>query len=195
MFRSTLLASALAACIGGIGVTTAAHASVVKPTTETQRIASADLIVRGKVVESWIEHNMRGLITTHFLVEADKVLKGSAPDGYVHLVVAGGEMATFRTVVQGAARYNVGEEVILLLEYKQKFDNYVTVSMAKGRYTVRLDPVTHREVVQRPYIPSHLSYDHRFLPFPPDGEKVFADDLEERIKGVVAGRIPVEVPE
>ncbi|HCH66106.1 MAG TPA: hypothetical protein DFR83_25105 [Deltaproteobacteria bacterium] len=193
MFRSFLLASALAVCVGGIGISPAAHASVVKPTTETQRIASADLVVRGTVVESWIEHNMRGLITTHFMVEADRVLKGDAPDGFVHLVVAGGEMATFRTVVQGAARYNVGEEVLLLLEYKEKFDNYVTVSMAKGRYTIRLDPVTQREIVQRPYIPSHMTYDHRFLPFPPEGEKVFADDLEDRIMGVVAGRIPVEV--
>ena len=192
MLRKFVFALAISA--GAIGISTDAQASVLETSTESQRIDRADLIIRGTVVESWVEHNLRDMVMTHYLVDTTMVLKGDAPDGYVHVAVLGGEMASFRTVVAGAARYNVGEDVLLLLSYKEKFDHYVTMSMAKGKYTIRLDPDSRREVIQRVAVPSNLKYDHRFLPFPSADERVFAEDFEERVLGIVSGRIPVEVP-
>ena len=192
MLRNFVFALAVGA--SAVGVSTDAHASVLEKSTESQRIDRADLIIRGTVVESWVEHNLRDMVMTHYLVDTSMVLKGDAPDGYVHVAVLGGEMSTFSTLVEGAARYNVGEEVLLLLAYKENFDHYVTMSMAKGKYTIRLDPESRREIVQRVNVPNNLKYDHRFLPFPSNDEKVFVDDFEERVLDIVSGRIPVEVP-
>jgi len=189
------LVFALAVCAGAIGLSSDARASVLAKSTESQRIDRADLIIRGTVVESWVEHNLRDLVMTHYLIDTSMVLKGDAPDGYVHVAVLGGEMASFRTVVEGSARYNLNEEVLLVLEYKERFDHYVTKSMAKGKYTIRLDPESRREIIQRVIIPSNMKYDHRFLPFPSADEKVFVSDFEEHVLDIVSGRIPVEVPQ
>ena len=193
MSRSPFIAAALAFGVGAVGFVPTAHASVVEKTTETQRIARAELIVRGVVLETWVEKAQNGAITTHYMVGPSAVLKGVAPDGPVHIAVAGGTVGSIQTLVMGAARYNVGEEVLLLLEYKEAFDHYVTVSMGQGKYTIRLDPTTRREVIQRVNIPHNVKYDHRFLPFPDEDERVFADDFEQRVLDVVSGRIPVEV--
>lgn len=195
MSRSPFIAAALAFCVGAVGFAPTANATTVEKTTESQRIARAELIVRGEVLETWVEQSQAGAITTHYMVEPSTVLKGTAPDGPVHIAIAGGTLGAVRTLVLGAARYNVGEEVLLLLEYKEVFDHYVTVSMGQGKYTIRLDPTTRREVIQRVEIPHNVKYDHRFLPFPDEDKKVFADDFEERVLGIVSGRIPVEVPQ
>ncbi len=193
MSRSPIIALAVAFGVGLFGAVPVAQATTLAKTTETERIASADLIVRGLVVESWTEKSQSGYVSTHVMVEPSNVLKGEAPDGAVHIAIPGGQLGAISTAVTGTARYNVGEEVLVLLEYKEKFDHYVTVSMGVGKYTVRLDPYSQRHIVQRAILPAHVRYDHRFLPLPDEENRVFADELEATIRGVVSGRIPVEV--
>jgi hypothetical protein len=53
----------------------------------------------------------------------------------------------------------------------------VLINMVQGKYTIRMDPHTHREVVQQTVVPDYLEYDHRFLPFAAAEDKVFLDDL------------------
>jgi hypothetical protein len=125
----------------------------------------------------WAEQDSSGRVITRVMIEPEAVLKGQAPDGAVLVTQAGGEVAGLRTLVAGVARFNVGEQVVVLLEYKERFDNYVLINMVQGKYTIRMDPHTHREVVQQTVVPDYLEYDHRFLPFAAAEDKVFLDDL------------------
>jgi len=178
--RSLLAAAALG--LGLLAPPTAALATTFAQTTEAERVARADLAIRGTVVEMWAEQDTAGRVLTRVMIEPEQVLKGQAPDGAVVVTQPGGEVAGLRTVVEGTARFNVGEQVVVLLQYKERFDNYVLINMVQGKYTVRLDPHTHREVVQQTVVPNHLEYDHRFLPFAAAEDKVFLDDLVNLIQ-------------
>jgi hypothetical protein len=173
--RSLLAAAALG--MGLLASPTAATATTFAQSTEAERVARADLAVRGTVVEMWAEQDSSGRVITRVMIEPEAVLKGQAPDGAVLVTQAGGEVAGLRTLVAGVARFNVGEQVVVLLEYKERFDNYVLINMVQGKYTIRMDPHTHREVVQQTVVPDYLEYDHRFLPFAAAEDKVFLDDL------------------
>ena len=178
--RHFLAAAALG--LGLLAPPTAALATTFAQSTEAERIARADLAVRGTVVEMWAEQDAAGRVVTRVMIEPELVLKGDAPDGAVIVTQPGGEVAGLRTIVEGTARFNVGEQVVVLLSYKERFDNYVLINMIQGKYTIRLDPHTHREVVQQTVVPPHLEYDHRFLPFASAENKVFLDDLVQLIQ-------------
>jgi hypothetical protein len=193
MIRRTLLAMLTMASLWTAGISQLAHATTIMKTTESERFQMADLIVRGQVVEMWVEQNAQGRSVTRVMVQPTEVLKGVAPDGPVTVTQPGGNVSGVHTLVEGSARYDVGEEVFLLLEHKELTNSFVTISMGYGKYTVRLDPYTRREVVQQYFVPAHVDYDHRFLPFPAEGQKVFADTFQTKILDVVSGRLPVEV--
>ena len=163
--------------MGLLASPTAAVATTFAQSTEAERVARADLAVRGTVVEMWAEQDSAGHVVTRVMIEPEAILKGEAPDGAITVTQAGGEIAGLRTLVSGVARFNVGEQVVVLLEYKERFDNYVLINMVQGKYSIRLDPHTHREVVQQTVVAPHLEFDHRFLPFAAAENKVFLDDL------------------
>lgn len=158
-----------------------ASATTLAQTTEAERIARADLILRGTVVEMWSEKDAEGRIFTRVMIEPSEVWKGQAPDGAVVVTQPGGEFGTTRAIVDGAPRYNVGEEVVMLLAQKAAFNDWVVVSLIQGKYTVRLDPYSREEIVQQTIVPEHIPYDSRFLPFPTDENKVFLTDLKARV--------------
>lgn len=193
MIRRTLLAMLAVLGVGAVGTVQPAHATTIMKTTESERIQMADLIVRGQVIEMWTEQNVQGHVVTRVMVEPSAVLKGDAPDGPITVTQAGGSLSGHHTLIQGSARFDVGEDVLLLLEHKERTNSYVTISMGYGKFTIRLDPYSRREVVQQYFLPANVEYDHRFLPFPAADQKVFADELEHKILDVVAGRLPVEV--
>jgi hypothetical protein len=193
MIRRTLLALLAVVGVGAVGVVQPAHATTIMKTTESERIQMADLILRGQVVEMWTERNQQGRIVTRVMVQPGEVFKGEAPDGTIVVTQPGGTLAGQHIGIQGGARFDVGEEVILLLQHKERTDSWVTISMGYGKYTIRLDPYSRREVVQQYFVPAHVDYDHRFLPFPAESQKVFADEFQTRILDTVAGRLPVEV--
>lgn len=193
MIRRTLLAAATVLGVGLAAPLAPAHATTLMKTTEAERIARADLILRGQIVETWTERDDQGRIFTRFMVEPSDVFKGVAPDGPLVVSQLGGELSGKRLHIEGTARFNIGEDVVLLLNHKERFDDWVLVSMVQGKYTVRLDPYTHREVVQQTVVPPHLPYDHRFLPFPAEADKVFIDDLQSKIASVKAGVAGAEV--
>lgn len=191
MIRRSLLAAGLAcaAGLGLLGLPHTARATTFAETTETQRIDRADLIVRGTVVEQWVEADPSGRLYTRVMVDVAHTYKGAVPDGRVVVTQPGGELGGVRTLVDGTARFNVGEDVVLLLQEKAHFGDFVLISMIKGKYTVRLEPHSRREVVQQTWVPPHLEWDHRFLPFANQSELHFLADLEASI----ADR--VELPE
>jgi len=193
MIRRTLFATLAAVAFAAVGIPQTASATTIMQTTEAERIEMADLIVRGQVIEMWTEQGERGRVKTRVMVEPTTVLKGQAPDGPIIITQAGGTLSGHHSLIEGSARYNVGEEVLLLLEHKERFGTYVTISLAYGKYSVRLDPYTRREVAQLSIVPGHVKYDHRFLPFPAEENKLFVDDLETKISDIVAGRFQAEV--
>jgi len=176
-----------------VGTSQPAHATTIMKTTESERIQMADLIVRGQVIEMWVEPDSRGGTVTRIMVDPTEILKGDAPDGPLTVSQMGGSQSGVHTLLVGSARYDVGEEVVLLLQHKELTDSYVTISLGYGKYTIRLDPYTRREVVQQYFVPAHVPYDHRFLPFPAESQRVFADDFQDKILDVVSGRLPAEV--
>jgi len=53
--------------------------------------------------------------------------------------------------------------------------------MFQGKFNVQLDPYTREHIVHRFHLSSSQSFDHRFIPLPPAGDRVSVDDFEQRI--------------
>ena len=182
MIHRSLLAAVAALGLGVLAPSSAALATTFAQSTEAERVARADLAIHGTVVEMWTEQDTNGHVVTRVMIDPESVLKGDAPDGAIVVTQPGGELAGLRTIVDGTARFNVGEQVVVLLQHKERFDTFVLVNMVQGKYSIRLDPHTHREVVQQIVVAPHLEFDHRFLPFPAEEDKVFLDDLVNLIQ-------------
>jgi hypothetical protein len=59
------------------------------------------------------------------------------------------------------------------------------VGLSQGKYTARLDPYS-RELVAQRYAPApSQAYDHRFIPMPKAGERLFLSDLVETVESRV----------
>ena len=160
---------------------TPAHATTFAPTTEDARIDAAELIVRGVVREIWSEEDHNGVIWTRAQVEVSRVYKGRLQERSVVVEQLGGTYAGRTMRVDGVARFNLDEEVVLMMD-RAKSGNLRTVGMTMGKFTVRLDPYSRAELVQQFQVPLERPYDHRFLPLPAEGQRQTLGDLEARIQ-------------
>lgn len=176
--RSVKCTSALALFFGLQG--SAGATSMVRLSTEQMTDAS-DLIVRGEIVEVWTEVDDRGAVWTRAQVLVDDVLKGDAATEAVVIDQLGGTWGGVTTAVQGAARFDVGEETVLFLDQLAS-GRLVPVGMYQGKFTVRLDPSTREELAQRVVLPPSASYDHRFLPLPSAVDRLTVDALETQVR-------------
>ncbi len=159
----------------------AAHATTFAPTTQEERIDAAEIIVRGVIREVWTEEDAGGMIWTRAQVDVQRVYKGKVTENTLIVEQLGGTYAGRTVRVDGVARFDVDEDVVLLLD-RRKNGNLRTVGMTMGKFTVRLDPYTRREIVQQVQIPLERAYDHRFIPLPPEGERFALTDLEAKIQ-------------
>jgi hypothetical protein len=159
----------------------AAHATTFAPTTQEERIDAAELIVRGVIREVWAEEDASGMIWTRAQVDVQRVYKGKVNENTIIIEQLGGTYAGRTVRVDGVARFDVNEDVVLLLD-RRKNGNLRTVGMTMGKFTVRLDPYSRREIVQQVQIPLERAYDHRFIPLPPEGERFALSDLEAKIQ-------------
>ena len=116
----------------------------------------------------------------HRALQVSEELKGSAPSVLV-IDQLGGRYAGLRAEVSGAARFSPGEDTVMFLATIKKGTRYTLQSMGLGKYTVRIDPHTGREVVQQFFPSLDDDYDHRFIPAPRDGQQVFLSDFETTI--------------
>ena len=173
---------AVIASLGGLlGLASpTADATTFRKMTQQERIDAAELIVRGTITEVWTERDDRGRIWTRAQVEVAEELKGSAPSVLV-IDQLGGRYAGLRAEISGAARFSPGEDTVMFLATIKKGTRYTLQSMGLGKYTVRIDPHTGREVVQQFFPSLDDDYDHRFIPAPRDGQQVFLSDFETTI--------------
>jgi hypothetical protein len=128
----------------------------------------------------WTELDDQGAIWTRAQVEVDEVWKGPAALGGLVVDQPGGLWGTSAAAVRGAARFSAGEEVVLFAETLGSGQT-VPVGMFQGKYTVRMDPYSRSEIVQRFTLPAERSYDHRFLPLPAEADRLGVGDLEARV--------------
>lgn len=179
---STGLRAALAL---GLLVAAPAGATTMVPLTHAQLVDASDAIVRGHVVEVWVEQDRAGAVWTRAQIAVDEVLKGS--DGLSVIVVdqQGGTYGAASTRVDGVARFSVGEDALLFLETLPS-GHTVPVGMMQGKFTVRLDPYSRDLLAQRFTVASDRAYDHRFIPLPAADERLALSDFEAEIRDRVA---------
>jgi len=168
-----------------------AQATTFKELTEAERVDLADMIVRGTVTEVWTERDDRGVIWTRAQVEVSSVLKGDATIDALIVDQLGGEWAGLRMQVGGAARFSAGEDAVLFLANQETNGRVLLQSMGLGKWTVRIDPHSGQEIVQRFMPPMNEDYDHRFIPAPAKEDRLFFADFEDRI--VSRAQAPAEV--
>ena len=127
------------------------------------------------------------IIVTRVTVRIDRALKGG-PRERVTLEIPGGTLGGTTLVASGAPRFSVGERVVLFLE-PQAAGRFGVTGWNQGRFTVRRDPRTGRDLVTQPGGGSlYVGRDGRPAPRDPRlaGPRVLADFLRD-IEVIVAG--------
>lgn len=173
-----LLAAALLGSPAGSVLVPSASATTVAPLTTEQMVDASDIIVRGTVVDVWTALD-GSHINTHATVQVERVLKGHA-SGTVEVVTPGGQMDDVMANVPGAPRYGAGERVLLLLA-QRKDGTFLNVALSGGKYTIKQNPADGSDMVVQFQVPYDQSYDFRFIPNPPAGQRVSLSSLEARI--------------
>lgn len=169
----------------GLLVAAPAGATSMVPLSHAQLVDASDAIVRGQVVEVWVEQDSDGAVWTRAQIAVEEVLKGSPDLRVVVVDQQGGTYGAATTRVDGVARFSVGEDALVFLETLGS-GHTVPVGMMQGKFTVRLDPYTRAALAQRFTVPSDRAYDHRFLPLPAADERLALTDFEAEIRDRVA---------
>jgi hypothetical protein len=181
--KKFLTAAALAGCIAI--TSTPAQATTMIQLSTTQLVDASDSIVRGVITEVWTEEDDNGIVWTRSQIEVSKTLKGDSKRSAYIVDQMGGKFGGNLTHMAGTARFSVGEEGVFFLETLAS-GRVTTVGLSQGKYTARMDPYS-RELIAQRYAPApRQAYDHRFIPMPKAGEKLFLSDLiasiEDRVE-------------
>jgi hypothetical protein len=126
------------------------------------------------------------IIVTRVEVRIDRALKGG-PRERVTLEIPGGTLHGTTLVASGAPRFAAGERVVLFLE-PQAAGRFVVTGWNQGKFLVRRDPRTGRDVVTQPGGGSlYVGPDGRPAPRDPRlaGPRVLGDFLRD-IETIVA---------
>lgn len=171
-----------------VGLTAAwvspASATTLAPLSDEQIVDASDAIVRGTVtsVETVV---VRGLVRTYAEIDVEKVYKGDLHEAHITLESLGGVLDGTVYPVHSAARYSVGEEVVAFVNPHPSRGTWGTVGMMLGKYTIRQNPADGSDMVVRFTVPYEESYDARFVPAPPQADRVSLRAFEEKIEARV----------
>ena len=172
----------IAAVLGCLSTSsTPAMATTMVELTTHQKVDASEAIVRGVITEIWTEEDHKGIIWTRAQVEVSQTLKGDASKKAYVIDQMGGDFGANMTLVANTAQFSVGEDAIFFLETLGN-GRTTTVGLSQGKLTTRLDPYSQELIVQRFLAPVRQQYDHRFLPLPPENEKVFLADFIDTIE-------------
>lgn len=178
----TGIASALSlAFAGAAGATTLANLST------DQLTDASDLVVRGKVASVETDLNDHGKVVTVAQVQVSETLKGIADAGdWLRVETPGGIYGDLVVDAHGAPRYSAGEDVLLFLVEYGGGDAWSTVGLSLGKYTIKQDPTTGKDMLVRFTLPIAQTYDARFVPNPPKGQRVMLADMDAKVRARVA---------
>jgi hypothetical protein len=145
VLRRFLLAAAAAAAVAFSGT---ASASVMVEATVPELARKADVVARGKVMQSESRVSGDGMrISTVVTLQVSEAWKGT-PGETVQIQVPGGSHGGIAQIVQGAPQFREGEDVVVFLrgaggqvsDPAQRKAPMRVVSMAQGKMNVT---VTH----------------------------------------------------
>ena len=156
-----------------------ANATSLTELSVDQMTDASDIVVRGVVTQVFTELDERGNIWTRAQVEVSDVLKGDDTQAVI-VDQLGGVYGNQRSIISFATRFSVGEEAYFFIEQLGNGRNSV-VGWFQGKFTVRVDPNSGREMVVRYNVTQDRVYDHRFIPHPQLENRVFANDLADHV--------------
>jgi len=161
-----------------------ANATSLTELSVDQMTDASDLVVRGVVTQVFSELDDRGNIWTRAQVEVSTVLKGEETQAII-VDQMGGVYGNQRSIITYAPRFSVGEEAYFFIEELGNGRNSL-VGWFQGKFTVRIDPDSGREMLVRYNVTQDRVYDHRFIPHPRIENRVFATELVDHVIGRVA---------
>jgi len=154
---------------------------------------ASDAIVRGSVSTVSVEE-YGDTYWTVVEVEVSEIWKGSTELNALTVMVPGGFYGPRGTIVERVPRFSEGEEVILFVEELES-GIISPVGLELGKYTVRIDPESGKEMVVKFAPPLTVPYDHRFIPDPPPSERVLLESFKSRVTArILAGWDGVPIP-
>ena len=164
-----------------------AAATSLAPLSLEQKVDAADLVAVGTVTDVWTTIGDHG-VGTHLTLHVDRSLKGlpnANSAGDVEVYVPGGELDGSRTLVEGAPRYGVGEDVVVLLGSRSD-GSYLNILFGAGKYTIKQNPTDGEPMVVQFTVPYDRTWNFRFIPNPPKDSRTSLTSLEARIADRVA---------
>jgi hypothetical protein len=131
-------------------VSPAARATTVVPPSFEQLVSQADYIVRAKVksvTAEWRSEGANRHIITKVELDVEEVISGTPPQPLV-LEMLGGKIGDQEMRVEGAPKFNVGDEDVLFVHGNGK--QYTPlVALMHGRYPILHDATTGRAYMAR----------------------------------------------
>jgi len=178
MIRTLLSAGALALALGI--ASGEAEATTLSTLSVDQMTDASDLVVRGTITEIWTDKDSNGYIWTRAQLNVTDSLKGDAGDQLV-ISQLGGQYMNDAAWIEGAARFSIGEEGLFFLTTNKDGTRLSPVGMWQGKYTVRIDPDSGKEIGVRFVLSQDSWYDHRFLPHPDAAQRTYIDELSAQV--------------
>ena len=161
-----------------------AQATTMVPLTVEQMVDLSSTVVRGTVTQVWTETDSdTKSVWTYAQIRVEKTFKGQA-DPVLVLEQPGGVWGTSETIVEGVARFSEGEEGYFFVE-KLDSGKSVTAGMFQGKYNVLFDPYAREEIAVRFPVHPKRNFDHRFIPLPPEKQRMPISVFEEQIETFV----------
>lgn len=166
---------------------TPAHATSIAPLTVEQMVDASDIIATGIVRSVHAELISERRIVTYAEIEVDGVSKGIAEVGdFVTVESPGGVLDDgMMSNVEAAARYSVGERVLVFLCEKRQGTSFGTVGMTKGKFTIKQDPRDGSDMLVQFTLPYTKAFDARFVPNPPAASRVGLSAMVDRVEARV----------
>jgi hypothetical protein len=122
----------------------AAHpvqATIMYPLAIEDLTHHAELILHGTVVSQACLKDPEGNIVTRIELKVSEVWKGKLSTNDFILIHGGGTVGDLRTVVDGQAEFERGEEIVVFLRLNQRGEG-VTIGLAQGKFRVWKDDTT-----------------------------------------------------
>jgi hypothetical protein len=116
-------------------------ATIMVPLAPEELSQRAELIIRGTVTGKVCLKDSEGRIYTKIDFQVGEVWKGTLTTNTFTMVHAGGTVGDERTVVDGEAAYEVGEELVTFLRLNQRGEG-VSIGLAQGKFSVWKDDAT-----------------------------------------------------
>ena len=166
-------------------MTSNVEATTMVPLNVEQMVDVSNTVVRGTVTNVWTEPDSETKsVWTYAQIEVNKVLKGQQETSVLIVEQPGGVWGSSETIVEGVARFSVGEEGYFFVENLDS-GHSVTAGMFQGKYNVVFDPYSRQELAVRFPVHPKRTFDHRFIPLPTENQRLSVEVFESQIETYV----------